>query len=193
MLGIPPNTPEWHAARERMLTASDFAAALGIHPYVSRQKLWRLKTGQEVVEWTPDISRGVSNEQIAMEMYEVEVGVLLRPVGLVAHPDDPWAGATPDAAVGSDGLAEVKCPRAFRDAPPDYHVAQIQGQLAITGRAWCDYVQWVDGAITVQRVPADAGWWTRNRPALMEFWGYVERLEKPPRKSSRRARQEAAA
>ena len=191
MLGIPPDTPEWHAARERMLTASDFGAALGLNPYVSRQKLWRIKTGQEVVERSPDILRGHENERNALELYEVATGVLVRPVGLVAHPADAWAGATPDAAVAGDGLVEVKCPRAFRDAPPDYHVAQIQGQLAITGRAWCDYVQWVDGEITTQRVPADASWWQANRAALLEFWGYVERLDEPPRKA-RRTKEAAA-
>lgn len=92
MLGIPPDTPEWHAARERMLTASDFGAALGLNPYVSRQKLWRIKTGQEVVERSPDILRGHENERNALELYEVETGMLVRQVGLVAHPADAWAG-----------------------------------------------------------------------------------------------------
>ena len=181
MLGIPPNTPEWHAARARMLTASDFAAALGIHPYMSRQKLWRIKTGQETVESTWDIARGIANEQDALAQYEVEAGVLVCPVGLVAHAAEPWAGATPDGAVGCDGLVEVKCPREFRPEPPIYHVAQMQGQMEILGRQWCDYVQWVNGEITVRRVNRDAGWWTANVHTLREFWGYVERLDKPPR------------
>jgi hypothetical protein len=51
--------------------------------------------------------------------------------------------------VGTEGLVEIKCP-----APetlicyhgngelPDQYKPQIQGQLLITGRRWCDFFAW---------------------------------------------------
>jgi uracil-DNA glycosylase len=32
---------EWHAARRKILTASNFAAAIGVNVYRSRRSLWR--------------------------------------------------------------------------------------------------------------------------------------------------------
>lgn len=174
-------TSEWHAARERRLTASDFGAALGLNPCCSRQKLWRSKVGIEQVEETIHMQRGTTHESDAIFCYQVEHGVLVDEAGLVCHPAYDWLACTPDGAVGGDGLVETKCPTQFRDQPPAYHLAQIQGQLECTARVWCDYVQWVDGEIRVKRVRRSTKWWDLALPQLRIFWGYVERLEEPPR------------
>lgn len=182
---------EWHAARAERLTASDFGAALGLNPYCSRQKLWRIKLGMETVERNHHIARGEENEARALWQYQVEAGLLADEVGLVLHPAEQWLGASPDATVGSDGLVEIKCPVGFREAPPAYHLAQVQGQLEITGRDWCDYVQWVDGDIRVTRVHRDAQWWEWALPKLREFWDYVLRMEEPPRMTRRKTKETA--
>ena len=175
-------TAEWHEERAKRLTASDFGAALGLNPYCSRQKLWRIKTGLESVGDNFHMRRGTEHESDAIFCYEMETGLLVDEVGMVCHPAHDWIACTPDGTVGSDGLVETKCPAQFRDEPPVYHMAQIQGQLECVGRAWCDYVQWVDGEIRITRVPRNAAWWEWALPQLREFWGYVERMEEPPRR-----------
>lgn len=179
-------TVEWHQARATRLTASDFAAALGINPYCSRQKLWRIKMGLERVETNAHMQRGNDHEADALFRYEVETGLCVDEVGLVLHPAHDWLACSPDGAVGSDGLVETKCPAQFRDAPPAYHVAQVQGQLECTGRDWCDYVQWVDGDIRVTRVYRNRAWWEWALPKLLNFWDHVVRMEEPPRMTRRK-------
>ena len=63
--------------------------------------------------------------------------------------NDLDAGCSPDGYVDTDGLVEIKCqlPKGHvqtlayysrnRQAPPDY-IPQVQGQLWVTGREWCD-------------------------------------------------------
>lgn len=172
---------EWHAERAKRLTASDFAAALGIHPYCSRQKLWRIKVGVETMVENGHMRRGMKHERDALFRYAVETGLWVDEVGLVLHPAHDWLAASPDGTVGDAGLVEAKCPTRFRDEPPAYHMAQIQGQMECAGRDWCDYVQFVDGDIRVTRVLRDRTWWEWAFPRLEEFWGYVRRLEPPPR------------
>jgi len=56
------------------------------------------------------------------------------------------AGASPDALVNDDGLVEIKCPESkgmietlLSQKVPSKYFAQIQFQLACTGRQWADY------------------------------------------------------
>lgn len=179
---IRQQTPEWFAARKNILSASDFGAALGINPYCSRQKLWRLKTGLEDQHENAHMRRGTEHEADAIFCYEVATGLLVDEAGLVLHPTEPWLGCSSDGTVGSDGLVECKCPTKFRDEPPAYHLAQMQGQMECTNREWVDYVQWVEDEIRVTRIMRDRGWWEGALPGLAEFWGHVTRLEEPPRR-----------
>jgi len=55
-------------------------------------------------------------------------------------------GASPDGLVGGSGLLEVKCPNTATHLdtlssgkPKGIYVTQMQWQMAVTGRAWCDF------------------------------------------------------
>ena len=58
--------------------------------------------------------------------------------------DDRSIGASVDRLVGDDGILEVKCPLAPKhlaillEADTGDYNLQCQGQMWITGRAWCD-------------------------------------------------------
>ena len=182
-------TDEWFKAREGKLTASRVAAALGLDPYLSRQKLWRQLTGME--EPRPATQRmqdGITAEPYALADYEVTTGNLAFPVGFVPHPEIAWIGASPDGLVGDDGLVEIKCPDPLhwveRKAVPPHHNAQIQTQLQCTGRAWCDYWVWNQntGEHVLLRVERDPEFWAWAVPHLREFWQHVEMKTQPPRK-----------
>jgi hypothetical protein len=95
------------------------------------------------VEW------GLENEWLAVETYcERYLSDVKYPVEFQPHPDHADSvGCTPDAFVGLDGLIEVKCPdsnnhldNVLDNKQLDDYFAQIQFQLWVTGRKWCDWV-----------------------------------------------------
>lgn len=110
----------------------------------------------------------------------------------------PYLGASPDVYVfvNQFGLAEIKCPR---DIPPEDaskktdfccklsiqtngakvvelkrnhpYFAQIQGQLAITERKWCDFVVFTTKGISVERIEYDPKFWEdKLLPKLTSFY-----------------------
>lgn len=89
---------------------------------------------------------GTDNEPVARLRYELETGNDVEECGFFAHPDI-MAGASPDGLVNDDGLLEIKCPNSAthietlrkRKVPSQYYW-QVQGQMWMTGRQWCDFV-----------------------------------------------------
>ena len=149
-------TPEWFAARCGKVTASrvaDVIAKTKTGWGASRANLMadliveRL-TGQPAsafinaaMEW------GTEQEPHARAAYSARTGELVEEVGFVPHPTIDAAGASPDGLVGDDGLVEFKCPNTathldtlLAGAVPGKHAAQLQWQMACTGRKWCDFV-----------------------------------------------------
>jgi hypothetical protein len=89
---------------------------------------------------------GVTHEASARILYEQRRQLQVEETGFIQH-DELDAGASPDGLVDWDGLIEIKCPYnssvhvlTWMDGMPEDHVAQVQGQLWITGRQWCDFV-----------------------------------------------------
>lgn len=91
---------------------------------------------------------GTNTEPLARSAYEMKSGSLVEETGFVLHPTIPMAGASPDGLIGDDGLVEIKCPNTAThidtllgvEGAPSKYIAQIQWQLACTGRKWCDFV-----------------------------------------------------
>jgi putative phage-type endonuclease len=89
---------------------------------------------------------GTETEPQARSMYEVKNNfVPVREVAFVEH--NEFIGISPDGLIGDDGLLEIKCPntttqikRALSDNYSADYKAQIQMQLWVTERKWCDFV-----------------------------------------------------
>ena len=74
-----------------------------------------------------------------------------------------------DGLIGKDGNAEIKCLKRINhtqillsDEVPQEYIDQIQGQMLVTGRGWCDFIAYHPGAYIegyVQRVE-------RNEPFI---------------------------
>jgi len=92
-----------------------------------------------------DIERGHEYEDMARNAYEIETGRTVKQVGFVEV--DEFVGCSPDGLVEDDGLIEIKCKndanyaRFLYDQKVDpAHNWQIQFNLWVTKREWCDYI-----------------------------------------------------
>ena len=92
---------------------------------------------------------GTETEPEARAAYEFYQGVTVQEVAFVHHPKIEQAGCSPDGLIGDDGLLEIKCPQSathletlLGQAVPGKYEAQMQFQMACTGRKYCDFVSY---------------------------------------------------
>ena len=158
-INIEQGSDEWKTARLGHVTASNMAEvmskakgtgeAVGRYKYKVRLVAERLtQTAGEsysnaAMEW------GVEQEQFACIAYESILETFIDKTGFWLHPTIQWLGVSPDRLVGTDGLIEVKCPNTtthlnylFENKIPTDYYKQIQCQLWVTGRQWCDFVSY---------------------------------------------------
>jgi len=169
-------TDTWFAARlgrvtasrvhEIMATLKDGKPAAACANYMADIVLERL-TGKRAEGFSNDaMDWGTQTEPQARAAYSAKTGELVTEVGFVNHPT-LMAGASPDGLVGDDGLVEIKCPTSstaletlFTQKIAKKYIDQMQWQLLVTGRAWCDFCSF-DPRLPehlqcyIQRVPRD--------------------------------------
>jgi hypothetical protein len=139
----------WQQLRLARLTASDAqaiaTAGVGLDTLVLKKVAEKL-TGKAPEGYTNgDMERGHELEMMARNAYELETGNLVKEVGFCEL--DEYTGCSPDGFIGEDGLVEIKCKadhtfvQAMLDHKPEAgHFWQVQMQMWITERKWCDYV-----------------------------------------------------
>ena len=172
--------------REGRLTASSFASAMGIG-YSSRQKLWREITGRdEKFAGNEATEYGNQHEQDAVNAYEIHQSCIVELSGdnqrFFIHPEFDWLGCTPDGFCG-DRVVEFKCPyhKMYDDAPAHY-IAQVQGQMAITGYKQADLVAWSPDELKIWRIDFSQDYWDSMLPLLEDFWRCVQDDVEPKRR-----------
>ena len=125
-------------------------------------------------EW---MQRGIALEPQAIEAYNLVTDNEPKTVGLVYKDESKMIAASPDRLIGKDGLLEIKCPAAkthilylAQDGVPPEYVLQVQGQLWVTGREWCDFVSYYpDLPIHTVRMTPDEGIFEAFEKHLYEF------------------------
>ena len=174
-------TEEWHSARRRLLTASDFAAACGLNQYSSRQKLFRLKTGREVFEGNERTQYGNDNEATAIARYEAITGSLVSPGMFCTNPLYQNLGATPDGYIDDERLLEVKCPvNGLYKEIPVYYLAQMVGQMEIADVDVCDFLAWTPEESKLWEVSRSKAAWEVMLPFLESMVNYIRSDIEPP-------------
>ena len=141
---------EWYSIRLGRLTGSDFHTFLGNSETKKNKLLQKAAekiTGKSDEERiiSEDIQRGVDLEDEAILTYEMTTGNIVDKVGFIES--NEYVGCSPDGLVGNDGIIEVKCPKQSiflkqvveEKIKPEYYT-QIQFNLLISGRKWCDYI-----------------------------------------------------
>jgi len=167
---------DWYAARCGKATASRFKDAMATlkngdpaqaaKDYLTELVVERLTQAPAQRYITAAMQWGTEQEAPARAAYEARTGVAVEETGFVAH-DTLLAGCSPDGLVDWDGLIEIKCPfnsgvhiETLLGGMPKDHMPQIQGQMWITGRQWCDFVSFdprmpVELQLYIQRIPRD--------------------------------------
>lgn len=186
------NTKAWHEARTGKLTASRVGAALGVNPWQTPDDLIRAMVreahGAES-EFSGNVAtrHGQQHEPLAVLDYMSETGSTVDAAGFYTHPEYEWLGASPDGFIDGDGMIEIKCPYSLRNGgefkplgDQSHYYAQVQVQLAVTGREWCDFYQWAPHDTVVERVTSDPQWWGYAMPRLRKFYDrYMSELDNP--------------
>ena len=146
--GIAQRTPEWYAARNEIVSASDNSQALGCAKFGNQREFFRKKAGlpeeQEPFDGSiPPLKWGTMLEPIAQALYSaVNAGIKVHEFGLLRHPTLDFIGASPDGITETGVMVEIKCPYRRKIVPgevPTQYYYQIQGQLAVCGLDQCDF------------------------------------------------------
>lgn len=185
-------TPEWLAARAGVVTASEFSAVMakgrGGAPSETRRKLIYVKaaeilTGAPVQTFAGNIhtERGHLMEPEVRDLYAATSPDPCTQVGFMRR---GRIGCSPDTLVGNDGLLEIKTklPHLQIEAVeagvlPSEHVAQVQGQLLVSGRQWCDFRSYWPGLPQLKvRVYRDADYLANLWAELVKFNNEVDAL-----------------
>lgn len=154
---IEQGSPEWMALRCGRVTMSRakdcISKGRGSSPSLTREKyLYEIVserlTGQPESQYTNQaMEHGTITEPEARLVYQDKESVIVDQIGFVEH--DENTGCSPDGVIGKEGLLEIKCPKTStqirrimeNDFPSEYK-AQVQGQLWICEREWCDFVSY---------------------------------------------------
>jgi putative phage-type endonuclease len=194
---IEQGSPEWLAIRLGKVTASRIADVLAKgksgeaatrEDYRTELVVQRLtnEPGESftnaAMEW------GTQTEPMARIAYEAHANVFVEQVAFVDHPTIEWFGCSPDGLVGETGLIEIKCPASKKHLkyllganPPAKYVPQMQCQMAVTGREWCNFVSYdprlpEDLQLFVVRLERDEEYIKAMEAEVEKFLGEVSEM-----------------
>jgi putative phage-type endonuclease len=154
-LDIEQGSPQWHAARIGVVTASHFKEIItpvkGTRSSSANAYLYTLLSERITGEPTESFSsewmqRGSELESAARSAYEFLNDTTVVQVGIILN-DARTIGASPDGLIGTEGGIEIKCPKPstmmrymIEDKLPDIYKPQVQGNLWLSNRQWWDFV-----------------------------------------------------
>jgi hypothetical protein len=145
----------------------------------------------------PSLDYGKLNEAVARNEYATFSGSTVDECGFFVCTKKDWGflGASPDGLVGENKIIEIKCPYSARylhplDIPKNIktfycsldhdgklklnkkhnYFFQIQGQLFVTKRKYCDFIVWTPKGINVETIVADDQFMKNILPKLKDFY-----------------------
>ena len=163
VLDLEQGSPEWKVARLGLASGSKFkdidseprsksdkeAGKLSDKAYTYLCELAaEVITGEQVEISGKPLDWGNEHEFGACRLYEMSKADVEH-VGIILD-DSGKYGASPDGLVGDDGMIEIKCPyntvnhikTVVSGEMPKEHIPQVQGNMMINGRKWCDFISY---------------------------------------------------
>lgn len=187
-----PHTPEWYAARETSIGASEIAIAAGLSPYATPLELYQRKRGLiGPLEDNDAMRLGRLLEPVVKAEYCHRTGSILIDSNppMYRHPTHIGIVATPDGIVSQSELLECKT-TSWRmksywgdpdsDQIPDQYLCQAQAQLAVMGADVCHVACLFDGAVLkAYKVERNDELIAMLLAAAVELWERI-RDQRPP-------------
>jgi putative phage-type endonuclease len=170
---IEQGSDEWHAIRRGVITASAISRLLTgtgkpANNDTSRAQLYQLLAERITGESDPgfyndDMARGHLLEPYARDLYSANYAPVQECGFISCQISGVVIGYSPDGLVGDDGLIEIKSPRQkthlkslLTNEVPGEYIPQVHTGLAVSGRAWCDFISYAPGLpLFVRRVERD--------------------------------------
>ncbi|KAM7290152.1 uncharacterized protein ISCGN_026818 [Ixodes scapularis] len=162
------NRPVAHKERQGRITASVFSAVIKcVKPeYLVKGILYPSPDASSEAMLYKRTLEGTAVSAYASLMAAFDTPVEIRKTGLHIHPECSFIAASPDRIVMKDN-EEVKCPASKIGLTPmeackdkkfccevvdglvrlkktHAYFYQVQGQMAVTGHQWCDFVFWTN-------------------------------------------------
>lgn len=147
---VEQKSQEWYLMRQNLITASDFAQALGQGKFGNQAEIIKKKVkpkDESSVSFSnPFFKWGNMFEPVANDIYsKMHYGIKIYEFGLIQHNKLSYFGASPDGISETGIMLEIKCPYKRKiesggDVPKQYYY-QIQGQLEVCGLTECDYFE----------------------------------------------------
>ena len=201
------NTPEWLEFRKTGIGGSDAAAILGLSPFKTNVEVWEEKVGIKApddISDKPQVQYGKNAEDLLVKLFALDYpqykvktdkNTVYKRGFMFASLD----GELTDKETGEQGIYEGKTTEIhngtlmskWNKQKPDYYYVQILHYLIVTGRqfAYCKAHIRTTGAngeleIITRHYPYFRKDLLEDLKYLYlkekEFWGYVERKERPP-------------
>jgi hypothetical protein len=190
-------SPEWLAARCGMLTASEVKLIMSPTGKIAdndktRAHVWELAAQRisghvEPTYLSDDMLRGHDEEILARQAYDQCIAPT-KSVGFVVNRKLGFpVGCSPDWLVQTDGQGEAKSRRqkfqvqtivenVLGETCPDDFSLQVQAQLWVTERKWCDFCSYSNGLpMAVIRILPDPEWQEKFEAAAIAFEDKVQR------------------
>ncbi|KAK3584344.1 hypothetical protein CHS0354_006335 [Potamilus streckersoni] len=175
---------DWHRLRTGRITASLMKAVCTSSidkPSIStiRDMCYPVRFSNKATRW------GCQHEKDALNAYRSKLGPIhdtltVVECGLIINPECPHIGASPDALVScnccGEGTVEVKCPYCIRDTgiqnenvsyldkdnrlkTSHKYYYQVQTQIFLSEKKYCDFVIWTNKDISVERILPNPELW----------------------------------
>lgn len=186
--------PLWKEKRVNRLTASKFGTVAKRLPHTHCHNLVKSILIDRPLH-TEAVTFGRDNEENVLKLYEEKTSTQVTRSGLFIDMEHPFLGASPDGLVNDDGLVEIKCLHSVKEQDLINEVKtnksiclelfegnlrlkrthnyfyQVQGQLNIAKREWCDFVVFTrKGELFIERIVRDEAFWKLLLQKLVEFY-----------------------
>ena len=177
--------------REGRITASCFAAAMGIDKNRSRNKWWRSAKGLEIEDDNYAMAWGREHEEEAVFDYELEYGLLFHTGDnqkFTISREIDWIGCTCDGVDPSEGYpVEFKCPQNMYDEVPAHYIPQVMGQMYILEKSVARFVAWTPDDMRVWEIERSDEYIEVMLEHLKAAYKLMQSDKEPPRIKSKKA------
>ncbi|XP_063931863.1 uncharacterized protein LOC135143855 [Zophobas morio] len=183
---------EWFIQRKNRLTASLFGSVVKRRKSSSWAKLVEQICYKSLIN-CPAINYGILNEKTAITAYQEKTKNVVVECGLFVDLENGFLAASPDGLIGENGILEVKCPKSAENLTVEEasktlkqfyidkkqgclkrthnYFYQVQGQLHISNREFCDFVVWTRKDLYVEGIFKDDNFWQNKMfPKLKYFY-----------------------